>query len=169
MEMKMLPIDEIVPATYNPRKDLQPEDEEYQKIKRSIETYGFVEPIVWNKRTKRIVGGHQRFKVIQDLGYEEILVSIVDIDETQEKLLNIALNKISGKWDNLKLKDVLEEIDTGEVDLELTGFDIDEIEDLMTQFYDPSFEPATADEQGDLDVIEKTIYKCPRCENEFES
>jgi len=137
MEIRKMPIDQLNPAAYNPRKDLQPGDPEYEKLKRSIQEFDLVEPLVWNERTGRLVGGHQRLKVLQDLGYTEIEVSVVDLPEDKEKVLNIALNKIQGDWDYPKLKDLLEELDTGAFDLELTGFDIEEIEDLMTQFHVP--------------------------------
>lgn len=55
---------ELLPAEYNPRKDLKPGDEEYEKLKRSIEEFGYVEPVIWNKTTGRVVGGHQRLKVL---------------------------------------------------------------------------------------------------------
>ena len=70
------------------------------KSKESLETFGCVEPIVWNKRTGNIVGGHQRFKVAKDLGYTEDNVVVVDLEDTQEKSLNLALNKVSGQWRN---------------------------------------------------------------------
>lgn len=136
MRIEKRKIDELIPAIYNPRKDLTIDDAEYKKIKRSIETFGYVDPIIVNERTGVIVGGHQRLKVLKDLGYEEIEVSVVDLDEQQEKALNVALNKISGEWDFELLKDLLEELDDGSFDLELTGFDMDEIEDLMTQYFD---------------------------------
>lgn len=136
MRIEKRKIDELIPAIYNPRKDLTIDDAEYKKIKRSIETFGYVDPIIVNERTGVIVGGHQRLKVLKDLGYEEIEVSVVNLDEKQEKALNVALNKISGEWDFELLKDLLEELDDGSFDLELTGFDMDEIEDLMTQYFD---------------------------------
>ena len=53
---------DLIPANYNPRKDLKPGDPEYEKLKRSMETFGYVEPLIWNKKTGRVVGGHQRLK-----------------------------------------------------------------------------------------------------------
>jgi ParB-like chromosome segregation protein Spo0J len=135
MQVNKIPIGQLNPAAYNPRKDLQPGDPEYEKLKRSMQEFGYVEPIVWNKRTGNIVGGHQRYKVLLDMGAQEIDCVVVDLDETKEKALNLALNKIQGDWDYAKLKDLLQELDTGEFDLELTGFDMDEIEDLMTQYH----------------------------------
>jgi len=137
MEIRKIPIDKINPAPYNPRKDLKPGDPEYEKLKRSMQEFGYVEPIVWNKRTGNIVGGHQRYKVLLDMGMSEVDCVVVDLDETKEKALNLALNKIQGDWDYLKLKDILQELDTRAFDLELTGFDMEEIEDLVAQINVP--------------------------------
>ena len=130
MEIVRRNINDLIPAPYNPRKDLQPQDEEYQQLKRSIENFGYVEPVIFNQRTGTVVGGHQRLKVLKDLGYEEIDCVVVDIDETQEKALNIALNKISGTWDEDKLKDLLNELNELEFDVDLTGFSVDDLEGL---------------------------------------
>jgi hypothetical protein len=96
-----------------------------------------VEPLVWNKQTGNLVGGHQRLKVLKEQGVKEVEVSVVDLEPTKEKALNIALNKAQGEWDFPKLKDLLQEIDTGEFDIGITGFDEQEIEDLMNQLYTP--------------------------------
>lgn len=116
-------ITELLPADYNPRKDLQPTDNEYKQLKRSIEEFGYVEPIIYNIQTGVVVGGHQRLKVLSDLGYSEVDCVEVDIDITKEKALNIALNKISGDWDEDKLKDLLSELQGLDFDMDLTGFD----------------------------------------------
>jgi len=138
VKIELIPIDKINPAPYNPRKDLQPGDPEYEKLKRSIQEFGLVDPLVWNERTGNLVGGHQRLKIMQEMGETEAHVSVVDLDDEREKALNIALNKISGDWNLPLLKDLLEELDAGVLDVEITGFDIDEIEGLMTQFHDPN-------------------------------
>jgi DNA modification methylase len=164
-----MPIDKLDPAYYNPRKDLKPGDPEYEKLKKSIQEFDLVEPLVWNERTSRLIGGHQRLKVLQELGYTKVEVSVVDLPEEKEKALNVALNKIQGDWDYVKLKDLLEELDTGEFDLELTGFDMDEIEDLMTQFHvpeeiiedevpEPPEEPIT--QPGDLWILGRHRLLC---------
>lgn len=123
-------INELKYANYNPRKRLKPEDKEYQKIKNSIEEFGYVEPIIINK-DNTIIGGHQRLTVLKDLGYEEVDVIQIDIDKTKEKALNIALNKITGEWDYAMLGDLLLDLDSLNYDLEFTGFDLDEIEDIL--------------------------------------
>lgn len=102
MLVKTMPIAELKPADYNPRKDLQPGDAEYEKLKRSLTEFGYVEPVIWNSTTGHVVGGHQRLKVLEDLGHNTVDVIVVELDETREKALNIALNKISGEWDNDK-------------------------------------------------------------------
>ena len=142
-------IDTLKPADYNPRKDLKPGDAEYEKLKRSIETYGYVEPIIWNKRTGVVVGGHQRLKVMKDLGYTEVDCVIVDLDEQKEKALNIALNKISGAWDDTLLANLLKDLDRSGYDVTLTGFDLAEAQELfgsgsMENVHEDEFDADTA-------------------------
>ena len=106
MKIKRMKLDDLIPAHYNPRKDLKPGDPEYEKLKKSMETFGCVEPIVYNERSGCVVGGHQRIKVMHGLGYSEEDTVIVDLDEEEEKTLNMALNKISGEWDMEALNDL---------------------------------------------------------------
>ena len=134
VEIKKVLVKDLKYAPYNPRKI---SDEMLNKLKQSIEEFGYVEPIVVNKRTRHVVGGNQRLKALNDLGIEEVEAVFVDLDDAHEKALNIALNKITGEWDYPKLKDLLEELDTGEIDIELTGFDMVEIEQLMTEISFP--------------------------------
>ena len=101
MKIERRKVDELKAAEYNPRKDLRPGDAEYEKLKRSIQEFGYVDPVIWNKRTGTVVGGHQRLKVMKDLGYEEVDCVVVDLDEKKEKALNIALNKISASYATL--------------------------------------------------------------------
>lgn len=131
MLMKTMPIAELKPADYNPRKDLQPGDPEYDKLKRSLIEFGYVEPAIWNKTTYHLVGGHQRLKVLEDLGHNTVDVIVVELDETREKALNIALNKISGEWDESKLALLIADLDASDFDAELTGFDDAEIAQLI--------------------------------------
>lgn len=131
MLIKTLPISELQPAAYNPRKDLQPGDAEYEKLKQSLSEFGYVEPIIYNHATGHVVGGHQRLKVLADLGHTEVDCVVVELDETREKALNIALNKISGEWDNDKLALLIADLDASDFNAELTGFDDDEIAQLI--------------------------------------
>ena len=109
MQIEKIKIDKLNPAPYNPRKDLKPGDPEYEKLKNSILTFGYVEPVLWNKRTGHIIGGHQRYKVLVEMGKSEIDCVVVDMDEENEKALNVALNKVSGDWDKDKLMLLIEE------------------------------------------------------------
>lgn len=140
-------INELKYANYNPRKKLKPEDKEYQKIKKSIEEFGYVDPIIINK-DNTIIGGHQRLTVLKDLGYEEVDVIQIDIDKTKEKALNIALNKITGEWDYAMLGDLLLDLDSQNYDLEITGFDDYEIEDILAPISNEK------DEKKDIKDIE---------------
>ena len=131
MKLERIPIDKLKAATYNPRKDLKPGDIEYEKLKKSIETFGYVEPVLWNRRTGNIIGGHQRFKVLVELGQKEIDCVVVDMDLTDEKALNIALNKVSGDWDKDKLMLLITDLQGSDFDVSLTGFDSIELDALF--------------------------------------
>lgn len=130
MKFEKMKLSELHPAEYNPRVELKSGMEEYEKLKQSILEFGFVDPPIFNKRTGNLVGGHQRVSVAKDLGIGEIEVSIVDLPIEKEKALNIALNKISGQWDEDKLVELLEELNTDE--LPLTGFNQEELDDLLS-------------------------------------
>ena len=131
MDIQKLSIEKLNPSAYNPRKDLKPGDAEYEKLRRSIEEFGYVEPIIWNKRTGNIVGGHQRYKVLVAIGYTVVDCVVLDIDEQKEKALNVALNKISGEFDIPLLTDLLKDIGASGFDVSLTGFDAAEMDALF--------------------------------------
>lgn len=131
MVIQTLNIKNLIPADYNPRKDLKPGDAEYEKLRRSMEEFGYVEPVIWNKQTGHVVGGHQRLKVLVQMGQSEIDCVIVDMDEQNEKALNIALNKVSGDWDNDKLASLITDLSDAAFDISLTGFDAAEIDALF--------------------------------------
>lgn len=131
MTIETIKVERLLPADYNPRKDLKPGDAEYEKLKRSIEQFGYVEPVIWNKTTGRVVGGHQRLKVLLDMGITEVECVVVEMDEENEKALNIALNKISGEWDKDKLALLISDLQGTDFDVSLTGFEPAEIDALF--------------------------------------
>ena len=135
MDLRKIKIADLVPATYNPRKALKPGDKEYEKIKRSIEEFGYCEPVIVNS-DMTIIGGHQRVTVLKDLGYSEIDCIVIDIDKTKERALNIALNKITGEWNKELLADLIAELQDSDFDVTFTGFDPPEIEQLMNSVHD---------------------------------
>ena len=149
MVFEKIHISELKAAEYNPRKDLKPGDPEFEKLKRSLEQFGYVEPVIWNKTTGNVVGGHQRLKVLQTLGHTEIDCVVVEMDSEKEKALNIALNKISGDWDKDKLALLITDLQASDFDVSLTGFDPAEIDDLFkdgTETKDDNF-----DVEGELE------------------
>lgn len=151
-ERKMLA--DLRPAEYNPRKKLTPEDPEYIQIRNSINEFGYADPIVINS-DGTIIKGHQRCTVMMDLGYTEAEVIVLDIpDKAKEKALNIALNKITGKWDNAILKDLLVELDLEGYDFSVTGFQRTDLEDLIQQLDIP---PEANDDDFDPDKEAKEI------------
>ncbi len=114
------------------RIELKTGDPEYERIKVSIECFGYAKSIIVN-RDLTVVDGHQRLNVLKDLGYTEIEVAQVDLSKQEEKALNIALNKITGYWDNEKLMDLLSDLNESDFDLGLTGFDEPELSDLFQE------------------------------------
>jgi ParB-like chromosome segregation protein Spo0J len=113
VEVRTLPIDQLVPATYNPRRVLKPTDKAYRKLKRSLEEFGLVEPLIWNELTGRVVGGHLRLSILKELGYAEVPVSVVRLTEAKEKALNVVLNnqEAQSRYDVSKLADLLDELE----------------------------------------------------------
>jgi len=159
MEIIKIPISKINPALYNPRVDLKPGDPEYEKLKKSIATFGYVEPLVWNKRTGTLISGHQRLKVLIEEGFTEVEVSVVDLPLDKEKTLNIALNKIRGSWDEEKLVFLLEELkEMPNLNLDITGFDLPEVSELLDSFSEIG-EEDDFDPEKDLKSIKEPITK----------
>ena len=136
MEFEVKRIADMNRAAYNPRDDLQPEDEEYQAIERSLKRHGLVQPIVWNRRTNTVVSGHQRLTVLEAKGETEVTVSVVDLDDIQEKELNVALNKITGEWDDDKLSVILNELGEEATDTGFTLQEIDVLRDELKSYFD---------------------------------
>lgn len=187
MDFKRINIEDIVPAEYNPRKIT---DSEYNKLSNSIAEFGFVDPIIINLKNNRIIGGHQRYNVLIEeyMNRDEELICVIlgDVgwvfpddelvieDEAHEKGLNVALNKISGSWNNKKLHDLLVDLEVEDVDLDLTGFQEYEIDKLKFD-EDVEFEDIDEDMNRDYDVVdkseelsvEKDCITCPFCEQQF--
>jgi DNA modification methylase len=145
MEIIEMKITDLVPAPYNPRKKLKPGDKEYEKIKKSILEFGYVDPVIWNRQSGNVVGGHQRLSVLLEMGETTCEVSVVDLPDEKEKALNLALNKIAGEWDMPMLEDLLAELNTTDLDMELTGFDLSELDELL------HIEPGLVDAEAQID------------------
>lgn len=133
-------IDDIEEAEYNPRK-MRPSS--FAKLKASIERWGLVDPLIVNKTNGRLVGGHQRLRAARDLGHEKVPVVYVELDDDEEKALNIALNnaELAGEWDTPKLAQLLADLKGTDV-AALTGFDqhqaaqfIEKLKDVAAPVY----------------------------------
>ncbi|WEA86129.1 site-specific DNA-methyltransferase [Streptococcus anginosus] len=135
MEIREIRLSELHPASYNPRKKLKKGDKEYEKIKQSLLKFGYVDPIIVNKDLT-VIGGHQRLTVLKDLDYETAKCVIVDLSKEDEKALNIALNKITGQWDDQLLADLLLDLQEADFNLDLTGFEPPEIDDILSNVHD---------------------------------
>ena len=151
LEVRTLPLSAVTPAGYNPRKALKPSDPAYRKLKASIEAFGLVEPLVWNQRSGRLVGGHARLGILTELGYDTVPVAVVDLDDDREKALNVVLNNpaAQGRYDTRKLAALLTELD-GLAAFADTGFDPAGLRAL-------TFQPADAEPEPAADRVEVTL------------
>lgn len=152
--IKNVPIDSIFPYPDNPR---EMEDGQFEKLKASITEFGFVEPILVNLRNDpsytdkekvpTIVGGNMRYRAAKALGYTEVPTIEINLDRKKEAVLNIGLNRISGKWDITKLEKLVYDLSAEdlELDLSLTG-----LEDWELKLYNPG-------EDVDQEEIEKIV------------
>ena len=185
MEIEHIKITDLKPAEYNPRRI---SDEDYQKLKNSISTFGLVDPIIVNLKNMHIVGGHQRYDVLLDQSMEDNdfvaelpMIRLGDVgfvftdtslsieDDAHEKALNLALNKISGDWDNDKLAEVLEDLNSSGLDLELTGFEEYELMELKFNNdieYDDNISESDLSENTSSKDVKRII--CPYCGKEFD-
>ena len=129
MKIEKVKLSDLNSPDWNPRYIT---DEDFKKLKNSLETFGYVDPIIVNKHNMNIVGGNQRYQALKKLGWEEVDVVFIDEpDLNREKALNVALNKISGDWDTEKLNILMEELKLNDYDISFTGFEEDEITELI--------------------------------------
>jgi len=125
LELRVLPLESLRAAPYNPRQRLRPADPAYRKLAASLREFGLVEPLVWNETTGHIVGGHARLSILRDLGVAAVPVSVVRLSPVREKALNVVLNnrEAQGRFDTAQLAELLTELEDLP-ELELTGFDL---------------------------------------------
>lgn len=128
--IEYVPIGKLQPFDGNPRKI---SEKGLEKLQRSVEEFGFVNPILAQRGTNMIIAGHQRLKAAKAAGLTEVPVVWLDMDDVTAKAYNIADNRLQdeAEWDFTPLADLLTELDTGAFDLSLTGFDTDELEQMM--------------------------------------
>ena len=117
------------------------------KNKKSITEFGYVAPVIVNSN----------MTVLKELGYTEVECVVVDLDQEKEKALNIALNKISGDWDNDKLEELLAELKQTDIDMDITGFSFDEVDEILKDITGSKEDDFDLDQA--LDEIEEPISK----------
>jgi len=162
MQVKMANIDTLKAHPMNPR--VHPESA-IDKLEQSIKEFGWTNPILVSA-DGYVIAGHARLKAAEKAGIEEVPVIYLELEGEKAEAYLIADNRLQDEtdWDYEKLKDLLQELDTGEFDLELTGFDMDEIEELMTQFAPIDLNDADGDGGQN-----KQLHICPKCGFEFEA
>lgn len=152
LEIRILPLHNLKPAPYNPRRRIQKGDAAWKKLEASLREFGLVEPLVWNETTGCIVGGHLRLQILISLGVHEVPVSVVRLNPPRERALNVVLNnrEAQGRFDAEKLAELLGELEELP-ELELTGFDAD---DLAALRLEPVDDASVEEETG---VVEVTL------------
>lgn len=163
MKIEKVNINNLVSPDYNPREIME---RDMERLKNSIQEFGYVDPIIVNDVNNHIVGGNQRFLAMKELGYDEVeVVYVHEEDLNREKALNIALNKISGDWDNQKLISIFEDFELQGFDVDLTGFSDLEITSLKlendVEYYEEDFSDDDLEDKYEEPSIE--IRVCPKC------
>ena len=141
LPIETVSVDRLQPAPYNPRIALRPGIESYERLKRSLEEFDLVQPIVWNRQTGHVVSGHQRLGLLKREGVTELDVVVLDLPIEREQALNVTLNNpnVGGDWDMDKLGDLLSQLsDLEELDVSITGFDTQEMKYLTLSPYENS-------------------------------
>jgi ParB-like chromosome segregation protein Spo0J len=154
-----VPLDKVKLDPKNARKH---PDRNIETIKKSLTAYGQRKPIVVNVDSSFIEAGNGLWLAAKALGWDKIAVTYVNDASEVATAYGLMDNQsaLLADWDLPTLKDLLQGLDDGETNIELTGFTIQEIENMMTQF-----NPVDESTQPRLD--EKKKVKCPECGHEF--
>ena len=161
MQVEQWNIEKILPYENNPRIN----DGAVEKTAMSIREYGWQQPIVVGQDGV-VIAGHTRLKAAKQLGLSTCPVVVAEgLSEAQVKAYRIADNKTGeiATWDEELLNIEIKELVDLDFDIELTGFSLDDFE-----LEDPDFEPASEEEQGQLDQLEPKWVVCPNCGNKFD-
>ena len=164
MQIEQLKVGDLIPYVNNSRTH---SDEQVMQVASSIKEFGFTNPILIDD-DGGIIAGHGRLMAAKKLGLDEVpCIRLGHLSEAQRKAYVIADNQLAlnSGWDLDSLKIELEELDNFDFDLELLGFDIDELNKIIKG---ADFEPATEDEQGKLDELDPKWCQCPHCGKEFD-
>ncbi|HEX7580080.1 MAG TPA: ParB N-terminal domain-containing protein, partial [Thermoanaerobaculia bacterium] len=158
LTVEEIPIDLLRPDPANPRRI---GEEELDSLTRSLRRFGFVQPVLARRQDGTVIGGHQRLIAARRLGLATVPVIWLDISVNQARLLNLALNKIGGSFDDQLLARLLADLQSSpEIDLSLSGFGEDEVRDLLRSL--ETREKAERPESFDLDAALEEATRSPR-------
>ncbi len=127
LNVERLPLSELKMHSRNPRHHPQPGDRAWERLKKSLD-YDYFDPIVLNKRNGKLVSGHLRVKIMREMGVTEADTVVVDYDEQTHIARMLAANKLIGEWDEAALEELALELKDADFDLDLTGFELEELE-----------------------------------------
>lgn len=154
--VRTIVLDDYQPLPDNARIDLEVDDPDYQRIDSSINEFGILDLTVVNKRTRHIIGGHQRWKIFKAKGIKKIKSIVVDFDETRERAAALAVNKAKGRWDIPKLAKVLAGLcEIPNFDITSTGFDLSEVTRMLDEYVNKADEELAVEEGRDKPSITK--------------
>lgn len=153
-----IPLDQLRPDPANPRRI---SEEDFDALERSIRQFGFVEPVIARREDATVIGGHQRLLAARRIGLTAVPVIWLDISAEEARLLGLALNKISGSWDDALLARLLVELQSvPDLDLSLSGFGEDEMKELLRRL--EARERREEVESFDLDEALQEARRAPR-------
>ncbi|MFL5329071.1 MAG: ParB N-terminal domain-containing protein [Gemmataceae bacterium] len=160
LTIRLMPISELIPAPYNPRRAIKSSDPAYRKLAASLREFGLVEPLIWNELTGHVVGGHLRLSILRQQGAEQVPVSVVQLTPERERALNIVLNnrEAQGQFDSAKLTEILGELEQ-QPELTLTGFDADDLRAFRLEPVEIPNDDLPADNVEILLTIPKEAYE----------
>lgn len=166
-EYRVVKLSDMHPADYNPRFDLQPGDINYDNLKASIMQNGLIQPLVWNPVTGNIVGGNQRYKVLQELGVTQVVCAVIEYQTIEDEMAAcIALNKAQGRWENALLIQLFDKLDKATLDYGAMGFDREEVEHLYSGLDD--LEDGDIFDWSQEPEKKPPMITCPHCGKKFE-
>ncbi len=157
LTIKHVPVGDLRPDPFNPRRI---SDAELESLARSIKTFGLIDPIIARREDKTVIGGHQRLVAARRLGLGSVPVIFVEVSPDQAKVLALALNRISGAWDEELLARLLSDLQQApEIDIGLSGFADDEIAKLLKSL--GAREKRDRPETFDFDAAWEEVTKDP--------
>ena len=162
LKIEYVPTDQLRLNPKNPRKN----DETVQSIVDSMKAFGWTNPILVRRANSMVIAGHARLKAAIEEGLDKVPVVFLDMNETDADVYMVADNKLTEntEWDFPMLADLFVDFDQLNVNLDLTGFTPDEINDIAPATFEP-----TGEEQPRLDQLEPIMTKCPDCGKEFDA